>query len=280
MLQGNIPQDQKWLAEVRQPTLDRYLQFTREAKGADLVVWPETAVPGTLHRMQPFIEALDAEARSRNATVLFGIPSVDARSRRFFNTVVSVGPQRGVYHKRHLVPFGEYLPLDAVLRPITQALGIPVSNFSAGPERQTLLTAAGQALSVSICYEIAFGAEIIRDLPQARVLVTVSNDAWFGSSIGPHQHLEIARARAVETGRFLLRATNTGITAIVGPDGRVMHSLPQFKAGTLSGAAVPRSGVTPYVRWGDMPVLIVALLAVGVPLVTSRRKSGKTKNLS
>lgn len=274
LLQGNIPQDQKWLPEMRQPTLDRYSRFTREAADADLIVWPETAVPEVLHRMQAFIQALDADARARDTAVIFGIPSADASTRRYFNSLVLIGPQRGLYHKRHLVPFGEYLPLDGLLRPLTRALDIPVSNFSPGPARQPLFTAAGHPLSVSICYEIAFGGEIIRDLPRARLLVTVSNDAWFGTSIGPHQHFEIARARAAETGRYMLRATNTGITAIIAHNGEVVARAPQFETVVLSGEAVPRSGATPYVRWGDVPVIIAALLAAGLPLVTPRKKSG------
>lgn len=271
LIQGNIPQDQKWLPEMRQTTLDRYTRLTREAKDAALIVWPETAVPELLHRMQPFVESLDADARRRESAIIFGIPSVDASTRRFYNSLVLVGTQRGLYHKRHLVPFGEYLPLNTVLRPITRAMGIPVSNFSPGPASQPLFSAAGHALSVSICYEIAFGNEIIRDLPGARLLVTVSNDAWFGTSIGPHQHLEIARARAVETGRYLLRATNTGITAIIGPDGDILRRAPQFEAATVSGEAVPRRGATPYVRFGDAPVIVAALLAAGLACFGRRR---------
>ena len=162
------------------------------------------------------------------------------------------------------MPFGEYLPLDALLRPVTSALGIPVSNFSSGSEQQPMMAVAGHPFGVSICYEIAFGEEIINDLPRARFLVTVSNDAWFGTSVGPHQHFEIARARAVETGRFLLRATNTGITAVVAPDGKVPKRLPQFEAGILFGEVVPMSGATPYVRVGNAPVVILALLVLGL----------------
>lgn len=272
LVQGNIPQDEKWLPEMREPTLDRYIRFTRAAGAADLIVWPETAVPGLLHRMQPFIHGLEAEAKTLETSVIFGIPSAEPSTRRFYNTVVLLGTRRGLYHKRHLVPFGEYLPLNDLLRPLTRALGIPVSNFSPGPARQPLLTAAGHPLSVSICYEIAFGAEIIRDLPRARLLVTVSNDAWFGSSIGPHQHFEIARARAAETGRYLLRATNTGITAIIAPNGDVVRRAPQFEGTVLSGSATPRSGETPYVLWGDLPVILGALLAVGICLAGRRKK--------
>lgn len=278
LVQGNVPQDQKWLPSMRQPTLDRYLELTRRHWEADLVVWPESAVPGLFHRMRSFVDALDAEARRNRTGVLLGIPAVDPAAGRFTNSVILVGSGSGVYHKRHLVPFGEYLPLDSLLRPVTEALGIPVSDFSPGPENQSLLSAAGYPLSLSICYEIAFGGEIIRDLPEARFLVTVSNDAWFGTSIGPHQHFEIARVRALEVGRFLLRATNTGITAIIGPDGRVAGRLAQFQTGVLEGRIMPRAGATPYARLGDYPFIAAMFLLLAAPWLgprLERRRRGE-----
>ncbi len=276
LVQGNIPQDQKWLPSMRQPTLARYLSLTRRHWDADLVIWPESAVPGLYHRMRSFIDSVHAEAESNRAQVLLGIPAVDPAAGKFTNSVLLVGSAGGMYHKRHLVPFGEYLPLDSLLRPITEAAGIPVSNFSPGPKKQTLLSAAGHPVALSICYEIAFGSEIIRELPEARFLVTVSNDAWFGTSIGPHQHFEIARVRALETGRYLLRATNTGITAIVAPDGRVAASLPQFDTGVLEGEITPRSGATPYVALGDYPFVAAMFLLLAAPWLGPRleRRAG------
>jgi len=270
LVQGNIPQDQKWLPSMRQPTLDRYLTLSRRHWDADLVVWPESAVPGIFHRMRSFIDSLDEEARRNRTQVLLGIPAVDPAAGKFTNSVIVVGSGDGMYHKRHLVPFGEYLPLDSLLRPLTEAAGIPVSNFSPGPKKQTLLNAAGYPIALSLCYEIAFGNEIVRDLPQARFLVTVSNDAWFGTSIGPHQHFEIARVRALETGRFLLRATNTGITAIVGPDGGVRAKLAQFETGVLEGEITPRSGATPYVALGDYPIIAAMFLLLAAPWLGPR----------
>ncbi len=270
LVQGNIPQDQKWLPSMRQPTLDRYLALTRRHWDADLVVWPESAVPGLFHKMRSFIDSVDAEAQRNQTQVLLGIPAVDPAAGKFSNSVVLVGLGSGMYHKRHLVPFGEYLPLDSLLRPVTEAAGIPVSNFSPGPRRQALLNAAGHPIALSVCYEIAFGNEIIRDLPEARFLVTVSNDAWFGTSIGPHQHFEMARVRALETGRFLLRATNTGITAIIAPDGRVTSRLEQFETGVLEGEITPRSGATPYVRLGDYPFIAAMFLLLAAPWLGPR----------
>jgi apolipoprotein N-acyltransferase len=279
LVQGNIPQDQKWLPSMRQPTLDRYLGLTRRHWDADLVVWPESAVPGFLHRMRSFIDGVDAEAQRNQTQVLLGIPALDPAAGKFTNSVVLVGSAGGIYHKRHLVPFGEYLPLDSLLRPVTEAAGIPVSNFSPGPQKQSLLRAAGYPVALSVCYEIAFGSEIIRDLPEARFLVTVSNDAWFGTSIGPHQHLEIARVRALESGRFLLRATNTGITAVIAPDGRVAARLAQFEAGVLEGEITPRFGATPYVRLGDYPFIAAMFLLLAAPWLGPRLEQRHRKDV-
>ena len=260
LVQGNVPQDRKWLPQMRGPTLERYVTMSEPYLGVDLVIWPETALPAARHQLDGFIEGLHAAAAAAGSAVLFGLPEVDGEPRRAYNSVLMVGASTGRYRKRHLVPFGEYLPADPVLRPVTRALGIPVSNFAPGEPRQPLLAAAGHLLAVFICYEIAFGNEVIEALPEAELLVTVSNDAWFRDSLGPHQHLQMARARALETGRAILRATNTGITAAIEADGSVPGSLDPFRAAVLTGSATPRRGATPYVRAGDGPVLGTAVL--------------------
>jgi len=268
LVQGNVAQDQKWLQQMRGPTLERYMALTAPHLGADLVVWPETALPGRRRVMQPFIDRLDQLARDAGSAVLFGVPEWDGDPLRPYNSVLLAGSAAGRYRKRHLVPFGEYLPADTLLRPITRALGIPVSDFAGGGAAQAPLEAAGYRIATFICYEIAFGNEVIRALPEAALIVTVSNDAWFGNSLGPHQHLQMARARALETGRAVLRATNTGITALVDERGRVAGRLPQFEAGALGGQVTPRAGATPYVRVGDAPALVVSLLlACGAALL-------------
>ena len=197
--------------------------------------------------------------RRRGGDLLLGVPTRRRADGGALNSVLLTGRDGGLYHKRHLVPFGEYLPLAPLLGPIVRALGIQVANFSPGPIRQPLLKVDGWPIGVSVCYEIAFGDEIRTTLPEAALLVTVSNDAWFGTSLGPHQHLQIARARARESGRWLLRATNTGLTAIVAPDGRIVARAPQFETTVLTGSATPMGGATPYVRFGDLPVVLLAL---------------------
>jgi apolipoprotein N-acyltransferase len=274
LLQGNLPQDKKWLPQMRRPTLERYLRLTRANWDADLIVWPESALPGLRDNFDQYIARLAGEARANNSHVVFGVPDLDRDTGEFFNSVFVVGGREMVYRKRHLVPFGEYLPLDALIRPVTEALGLPVADFSPGHDTQPLLEAAGYRLGVSVCYEIAFGDEIRKALPEAQVLVTVSNDAWFGTSIGPLQHMQIARARALETGRYLLRATNTGVTAIVAPDGVVEGRVAQFEVQVLKGTIFPMSGMTPYVRTGDAAVIaLIVLVLIGCIAIGRRHRA-------
>ena len=279
LVQGNVPQDEKWLPRMRKPTLERYLSLTRAHWNADLVIWPESALPGLRDGFDGFVDSLADEARANGSHVIFGVPMLDRSTLALYNSVVAVGHEDGrgemVYHKRHLVPFGEYLPLDAVIRPVTEALGLPVADFNLGPATQPLLEAAGHRLGVSVCYEIAFGSEILQALPDAAVLVTVSNDARFGTSIGPHQHLQIARARALETGRYLLRSTNTGITAIVAPDGVVEAQAPQFEVQVLPGEILPMGGMTPYARTGDTVVIVLMVLIVVACVAITRRRAAR-----
>ena len=273
IVQGNVAQDRKWRPEMRTPTLERYAALTREHFDADLVVWPESATPGFLDTLEEFTRGMRAEAVERGSAVLTGVPVRDAPGGPYLNAVVMIGPDPGVYYKRRLVPFGEYLPFAPVLRPVLETLGIRMADFSPGPREQTPIRLGPHTLGVSICYEIAFGAAVRLDLPEAALLVTVSNDAWFGDSIGPHQHLEIARVRAAETGRWLVRATNTGLSAVVSPRGEVRARLPQFEIAAGTFEVVPMRGETPYVRIGDAPIVAVLALWVAAGAVRARRSS-------
>ena len=265
IVQGNIAQDRKWRSEMRAPTLERYATLTRERFGADLVVWPESAIPGFFDTQKEFAQHLLEEAVERGSAVVTGIPMREGPGGPYLNAVVMLGSEPGLYLKRRLVPFGEYLPFALVLRPVVDALGIRMADFTPGPREQAPMRVGSHTLGVSICYEITFASAVRLDLPQAALLVTVSNDAWFGDSIGPHQHLEIARVRAAETGRWLVRATNTGLSAVVSPRGDVRGRLPQFEVAADTFEVVPMRGETPYVRFGDVPIVVVlaAWLAAG-----------------
>ena len=205
------------------------------------------------------INPLREELGQRNVSLVTGVPVLDRSHWNYYNSVISLDQPGRFYYKVHLVPFGEYLPLRDWLAGVLGFLPVPQADFSAGELQQPLLEAAGYPIGTSICYEIAFGEQLINALPDAALLVNVSNDAWFGDSLAPHQHLEMARMRARETERYLLRATNTGISAIIDADGALVARSQQFETQTISGEVQPGMGATPYVRWGNWPVLIVCL---------------------
>jgi len=272
LVQGNVPQDIKWLPEQRAPTLNRYLELTRRHWDADLVVWPETAVPAFAHQVSAFLARLDEEARRTRTALLIGLPVREPASPRYYNAMLALGDGEGEYRKHHLVPFGEYLPLRGLLGGVLDFFQIPLSDFSAGPARQPLVRLAGLPVGVSICYEDAFGEEMLYQFPEAAFLVNASNDAWFGDSFAPHQHLQIARARALESERWMVRATNTGITALIDPQGRIQAQAPAFQVTTLTGTIQPRTGHTPYTRWGNVPAVSLALAGLVLAWILVRRR--------
>ena len=272
LLQGNIPQDLKFQADRYAMTLSIYKRLI-EASTGQLVVLPETAIPRFLGTVDPgYLKDIAKIALERRADVLIGVPIRDPGG-RYFNSVVSVGASPSQrYDKSHLVPFGEFVP--AGFGWMVRTLAIPLADFSLGPENPRPLALAGQLIAPNICWEDAFGEEIIRQLPEATLLVNVSNVAWFGDSLAPAQHLQISRMRALETGRTLLRATNTGMTAIIDPRGRVLARLPQFTEGILEGEVRGYTGASPYVKVGNTPIVLtcIALLAA---LAFIRRRVGR-----
>jgi apolipoprotein N-acyltransferase len=265
LLQGNIPQDMKWDPEITRATLDSYLNMAA-ASPAQLIVLPETALP-LFESDLPESDraALESIGRNNGGDVLAGLPTGSLYG-AYYNSVVSFGSAPSqYYHKGHLVPFGEYIPLKAAWGWVIEVLHIPLSDFARGAVDQRPLAIGGQRVAVDICYEDAFGEEIIRQLPEASVLVNVSNLAWFGDSFAPWQHAQISQMRALETGRMMLRSTNTGVTAIIDAKGRMLASLPLFTAGSLSGTIQGYAGSTPYVRWGNVPVLVLwGMLGIGL----------------
>ena len=260
LIQGNISQDKKWQIAQRKPTVDLYSRLTRENWSSQLIVWPETALPAFYHQAKSYLKRLQTEAIQNNTNLLIGLPVMDITNKRYFNAVVSLGENPDFYHKQHLVPFGEFIPFRNVLGNILRVIDVPLPNFSYSSNKNRLLTIKGHKVGISICYEDAFGEETILALPEADLLVNVSNDAWFGETVAPPQHLQIARMRAAETGRPLLRSTNTGITAFIDHHGKVSARLPQFKTDVLTATVQPMTGTTPYINWGNN--IIVSLILI------------------
>jgi len=275
LVQGDIAQDVKWRPESVAPILDRYRTLSAPYWQRDLVIWPEAAVTLFEQEAAPFIEEMAHRAGSRGAALVFGVPGYERLPDgdvTFHNMAAVVGNGSGHYIKRRLVPFGEYVPLEGLLRGAIEFFDLPMSHAGSGPSQQPLLRAGRWRLATEICYEIVYPDLVRRDARDADVIVTISNDSWFGRSIGPHQHLQMARMRALENGRYVLRATNNGITAIVAPGGAVSAEVPQFEPTVLDGTFSGMKGVTPYGAAGDVPVLVLIVAGIGISLIFRLRR--------
>jgi len=267
IVQGNVTQDRKWDPDALDETLTRYVQLSLpEQNQSDVIIWPETAIPALLDEVRPFVAALAGVAQQAGVDYVTGIPTGSWETSVFHNSIIGVGRSPGLYHKRRLLPFGEYLPLRGLLLFFRDWVDIPMADFTPGDPEQPLFRAGGQPVGLSICFEAVFGSEIRRALPEATWLINLSNDAWFKDSTAPHQHLQIARMRALEVGRYLARATNTGVSAILDERGRIRARGPQFQAEVIRGEVQPLRGLTPYARFGDWPavVMMIGLLILGL----------------
>ena len=273
LVQGAVPQSMKWQAGQLENTMRLYAGLTEPHLGAQIIVWPESAIPALETTIRDFLGNVQQAAASHGSAIIMGLVRREPGSDNYYNSIAAWSPQEQWYAKRRLVPFGEFFPVPATVRRWMRLMNLPYSDFAAGPDDQTPLEAAGQKLAPTICYEDAYGAEQLRLAAASSLLVNVTNDAWFGDSTAPHQHVDISRMRSLETGRPMLRATNDGVTALIAYDGSVMSSLPQFRPGVLTGSVVPRSGLTPYLRYGNLPLLALLLLGIGGPLALRRRKT-------
>jgi apolipoprotein N-acyltransferase len=266
-VQGAVSQDQKWQAKNLDETMKRYSRLTAQAWGARLIVWPEAALPVLANHIQDYLGRLQAQGRAHDADIAVGLVNYEPATKRYYNGLLVLSDSGGGwYYKRHLVPFGEYFPVPAFVRSWLRLMSLPYDDISPGREHQPTLSAAGLRLGLTICYEDAFGSDQLKVLRDATLLINVTNNAWYGDSTAPHQHLQIARMRALEAGRYLVRAANDGITAVVGPHGEIVARLPQFQEAVLRADVQPMTGLTPYARLGNYPVIIGAglLLAVAV----------------
>ena len=273
-LQGNVPQLLKWEPQQLNAQLALYRDMTLNAPRADLIVWPETAVPVLRHHVESYLAAMGAYARERGAALITGLPVRQPNAEgelRYYNGLTSLGDGSGTYLKQKLVPFGEYVPLQDVLRGLIEFFDLPMSDFARGDADQPLLQARGYQLAPFICYEVVYPEFAAGLAAQSDILLTVSNDTWFGSSIGPLQHLQMAQMRALEAGRWMIRATNNGVTALIDPFGRISKQLPQFQQATLQGDVVPMQGLTPYLRWRGWPMALLVTGLLGWALYRRQR---------
>jgi len=276
LVQGNIAQKDKWQPSKQKEIIQTYLNLSHQLGEVDLVVWPETALPLLPHQAQPFLNLALKEA-GEEAGLISGLISLAPMQNNYYNSLYTAGKAEGTYHKVKLVPFGEFLPFEAQLRGAIDFFNLPMSNFTPGEEHPANLTVGKTKVAPLICYEVAYPDFSAKQALNSHWLLTVSNDAWFGSSIGPLQHFEMARFRALETARPMARATNNGITALIDYQGQVIKELPQFVTASLKGELQPREGNTPFMLTGSLPLWIFCLLLLEGQRYLQYRKRPKRK---
>ena len=257
LLQGNVDQETKWRPENRRQIFKDYLDLSKSEQGRDLIVWPEASITYLRESISSELSVYGDSLNAKGTGLIFGIPSL-TKDGEFQNTVLGIGKAEGSYKKRRLVPFGEFVPMENHLRGVISFFDLPMSRNIPGPSVQSPLAINGKNISSSICYEIAYPDLVRRADDDPAFILTVSNDTWFGSSIGPWQHLQLARMRALENERWLIRATNNGVTAVINSKGQVLASLPQFMTGVLRHDVEMRSGHTPFQSFGSWPILSIA----------------------
>lgn len=287
MVQGNIEQTIRWVPEQDRPTMQKYLNLTSNHWDSDLIIWPEAAIPKLEVAATDFLQLLDKKATETNTALITGIVDVNYNTEKIYNNLLSLGNDladentipyeyghKNRFAKHHLLPIGEFVPFESILRKLAPIFDLPMSSFTRGNYVQANLLANGMNLAPAICFEIAFPNQIRANLNDVTdAIITVSNDAWFGNSHGPHQHLEIAQMRAKEFGLPVLRSTNTGVTAFVDHKGKITALAPQFKDAVLSEEVLLVAGKTPYRQLGNLPVYLFFLILFAFGILLQRNRS-------
>ncbi len=280
LIQADIPQSRKWDPAHIDNTLTLYRDLSVAQEPVDLIVWPETAVPVLQSQARAFTNGMAARLAEQGTTLVTGIPvdTYDSGERQIYNAIMVAGQEDEQYLKHKLVPFGEYVPLQTVLRGLIAFFDLPMSSFSRGPAIQAPINAAGYRLAPFICYEAVYPDFAARLAAQSELLITISNDSWFGRSIGPLQHLQMARMRAIESSRWMIRSTNNGVTALIDHRGQITRRIPQFQQAVLNGEVQPRTGLTPYLRWRTWPLGLVVLACLAACIVVRGRTGGTDRS--
>lgn len=255
IFQPNVPQEHKWDRDWYQPILRQLRTASEPHYGADILIWPEAAIPNFYQRARSFLDPIAQRAAATETTLFTGVPYLVEEGEGYYNSVVALGQGTGVYYKQHLVPFGEYVPLESALRGMIAFFDLPMSAFSAGPADQPPLRAGAYRVAPYVCYEVVYPEMVARSARNADLLLTISNDSWFGKSIGPLQHLQMAQMRALENGRYMIRGTNNGVSAIIDQRGQIVARSEQYVETTLTGQVEVMMGNTPFGSFGVTPVI-------------------------
>ncbi|MBE2894784.1 apolipoprotein N-acyltransferase [Spirabiliibacterium falconis] len=272
LVQGNIEQNRKWDPAYAEKTLAIYQALIQPHLGkSDVIILPEAAIPVVENRVQRLLLSWQQAALEKGSELIVGTVYADHAQQRFYNSIITLGNPTALYqqaesavryNKHHLVPFGEYVPLESMLRPLGTMFDLPMSNFTQGDFLQNALKTQKSTMTAAICYEIVLGSQLQQNLAhnKSEYILTISNDAWFGDTIGPWQHLQMARMRALENGKTVIRATNNGITAFINAHGKITAQAPQFQATTLTATLENENIITPYSQFGDK--LLYGLLLI------------------
>lgn len=260
LIQGNIPQTVKWDPSYLMQNIDVYKHLTFDNWSSKLIVWPEGAMPIYAQDATQFINQLGSLAKKNHSNILFGVPIRNDQTGQYYNGLMLIGENEGQYLKRHLVPFGEYTPLTSLFGRAMQYFNIPMSSFTSGPQHQPDLVVNHIRIAPFICYEIAFPEQVLNASIHSELLLTVSDDSWFGHSLALAQQLQMSQMRSLETGRYQLLDTNTGITAFISPFGDVIQGAPIDQRVVITGRVQPMTGKTPLMKWRYYPVIAMVLL--------------------
>lgn len=259
IIQANLSMRDKWDESLFWTLLARYQKDTEALLGTDLIVMPESAIPLPVHYLEDYFNNLHKRAKTLGSAVLLGIPQlVSDENEVYYNSMFSLGKAKGSYLKQHLVPFGEYMP--GPIHYITRLLSIPDANLKQGESNQPLIRVKGQPIASLICYELAYGDILRQQLPIAKWIVSISDDGWFGHSFAIYQQQQMAQVRSLQTARYQVVSNNDGLSSIIDPRGEITDTLPAFSSGILKGVIFPVTGSTPWIQWGDKPILLICFV--------------------
>jgi apolipoprotein N-acyltransferase len=279
MVQGNISQHNRWNNNFLKSIKQRYYDLSRALwQESDILIWPENAIPVFYqYEQHSFFKKIKQKVMLHDISFISGVPFLNREQGKYYNSLLRMEKQSNAfYFKQHLVPFGEYLPMEQWLRGLIKFFNIPMSGYSLPPADQEIMTIKGIPVAITLCYEDIFPELLLKQLPQAQFLLNLSNNGWYGNSLAPHQHLQIARMRALESGRELIRSTTSGISALIDHKGRIMKQSKQFETAVLSGTIQPRVGSTPFVHYGNRPLLAYVLFILCAMLLFSFKKFSRS----
>lgn len=277
LVQPNIYQGDKWSFSMRNQILEQLVNQTQPYWGTDIILWPEGAVPAIYTQVAPFLGALHEQGLKSKSALIVGLPVNINPEGPYYNAMLALGTGQGRYDKTRLVPFGEYVPFESFIRGLNSFFDLPMSSFSPGSSHQQPLVVEDTRIATAICYEIAYPDLVADNSRNNDVLLTVSNDAWFGNSIAPHQHMQMARMRALEAAKPLIRGTNNGITAVVNHKGQLLQQLDQFEVGVLLAQIEPRIGNSPFTLIGSWPIVLFSFLIIIYLIISQWRQNRMEK---